>query len=163
MTRMTFDFNPLDLRSPKGEAVATALDLLRNPDTSPNTINVLAPSHAALQHLSSALDALPAVSHTVQIDSFVPEDQQPKLALIRDADDLLDPTLNTFLTKPPPSDQEVITSLRDASSALQSVGVTAGYHLFNAAPYILTLLILIITSSPRRIISGAPGELAIIR
>jgi ABC-type uncharacterized transport system permease subunit len=47
--------------------------------------------------------------------------------------------------------------------ALQSVGVTAGYHLFNAAPYILTLLILVITSSPRRIISGAPGELAIIR
>jgi general nucleoside transport system permease protein len=47
--------------------------------------------------------------------------------------------------------------------ALQSVGVTAGYHLFNAAPYILTLLILVITSSPRRIIAGAPGELAITR
>jgi ABC-type uncharacterized transport system permease subunit len=47
--------------------------------------------------------------------------------------------------------------------ALQSVGVTSGYHLFNAAPYILTLLILVITSSPRRIISGAPGELAVIR
>ena len=32
--------------------------------------------------------------------------------------------------------------------ALQSVGVTQGYHLFNAAPYILTLLIMIATCSP---------------
>jgi general nucleoside transport system permease protein len=47
--------------------------------------------------------------------------------------------------------------------ALQSVGVTAGYHLFNAAPYILTLLILVITSSPRRTLAGAPGELAVTR
>src|SRR6516164_8274181 len=31
--------------------------------------------------------------------------------------------------------------------ALQSVGVTSGYHLFNAAPYILTLAIMIITCS----------------
>ncbi|HEX4160582.1 MAG TPA: MMPL family transporter [Rhizomicrobium sp.] len=121
-TRMTFDFNPLDLRSPKGEAVATALDLLRNTDTSPNTINVLAPSHEAAQRLSLALGALPAVSHTLDINSFVPADQQPKLALIRDADNLLDPTLNPFLTKPPPSDREVITSLQDAAAALQSAG-----------------------------------------
>lgn len=124
-TRMTFDFNPLDLRSPKGEAVATALDLLRNPDTSPNTINVLAPSTAKAKGLSSALGALPAVSHTLDITSFVPEDQQPKLALLKDADNLLDPTLNPFLTKPPPSDQEVITSLESAAAALQSASANA--------------------------------------
>ena len=125
LTRMTFDFNPLDLRSPKGEAVATALDLLRNPDTSPNTINVLATSHADAQRLSSALGALPAVSHTLDIDSFVPEDQGPKLALIKDADGLLDPTLNPFLIKPPPSDREVITSLESASVALRSAAANA--------------------------------------
>jgi simple sugar transport system permease protein len=47
--------------------------------------------------------------------------------------------------------------------ALQSVGVTRAYHLFNALPYALTLFILILTSSPRRMLSGAPGELAITR
>ncbi|MFN5572965.1 MAG: ABC transporter permease, partial [Bradyrhizobium sp.] len=47
--------------------------------------------------------------------------------------------------------------------ALQSVGVTSGYHLFNAAPYILTLLIMIITCSPKRTLSGAPAELSITR
>lgn len=43
--------------------------------------------------------------------------------------------------------------------ALQSVGISQGYYLFNAAPYILTLLIMIITCSPKRTLSGAPGAL----
>jgi ABC-type uncharacterized transport system permease subunit len=47
--------------------------------------------------------------------------------------------------------------------ALQSVGVTEGYYLFNAAPYILTLLIMIITCTPKRSLVGAPGELSITR
>ena len=47
--------------------------------------------------------------------------------------------------------------------ALQSVGISQGYHLFNAAPYILTLLIMIITCSPRRSLAGAPAELTITK
>lgn len=47
--------------------------------------------------------------------------------------------------------------------ALQSVGVTQGYYLFYAAPYILTLLIMIATSSPGRSLAGAPGELSITK
>jgi simple sugar transport system permease protein len=47
--------------------------------------------------------------------------------------------------------------------ALQSVGVTSGYYLFNAAPYVVTLGIMIATCSPRRTLVGAPGELSINR
>lgn len=47
--------------------------------------------------------------------------------------------------------------------ALQSIGVSQGYYLFYAAPYVLTLIILVITSSPRRALEGAPRELAIIK
>jgi len=47
--------------------------------------------------------------------------------------------------------------------ALQSVGVTSGYYLFNAVPYALTLLIMIVTCSTRRTIAGAPGELSVTR
>ena len=47
--------------------------------------------------------------------------------------------------------------------ALQSVGITSGYYLFNAAPYVLTLAIMIATCSPRRTLAGAPGELSIVR
>ena len=44
--------------------------------------------------------------------------------------------------------------------ALQSVGVTSGYYLYNAAPYVLTLGIMIATSSPHRTLAGMPLELA---
>jgi len=43
--------------------------------------------------------------------------------------------------------------------ALQSVGLKEGYYLFNAAPYILTLVIMIFTCSPKRSLTGAPGAL----
>jgi ABC-type uncharacterized transport system permease subunit len=47
--------------------------------------------------------------------------------------------------------------------ALQSIGVSQGYHLFNAAPYILTLVIMILTCSPKRSLIGAPAELSITK
>ena len=43
--------------------------------------------------------------------------------------------------------------------ALQSVGISGGYYLFNAVPYALTLAILVATCSTRRAIKGAPMEL----
>lgn len=46
--------------------------------------------------------------------------------------------------------------------ALQSVGISQGYYFFNAAPYILTLA-LMIASSGSRSVRDAPGELAISR
>jgi general nucleoside transport system permease protein len=47
--------------------------------------------------------------------------------------------------------------------ALQAVGVTEGYYLFYAAPYVLTLAIMILTSSARGQLKGAPAELSITR
>jgi general nucleoside transport system permease protein len=47
--------------------------------------------------------------------------------------------------------------------ALQSVGVTGYYYLFNAVPYILTLAILVWTCSPRQALQGAPAELGVTR
>lgn len=46
--------------------------------------------------------------------------------------------------------------------ALQAVGIEQGRYLFNAAPYVLTLLIMIITCSPKKTLSGAPGALGTI-
>lgn len=47
--------------------------------------------------------------------------------------------------------------------ALQAIGYTSGYYLFNAAPYILTLGIMIFSSSSTRRFTGAPGELSVTR
>jgi ABC-type uncharacterized transport system permease subunit len=47
--------------------------------------------------------------------------------------------------------------------ALQSVGISEGYYLFFAAPYVLTLILLIMTSSPDRAMQGAPLELSVTK
>jgi ABC-type uncharacterized transport system permease subunit len=47
--------------------------------------------------------------------------------------------------------------------ALQSAGYTSGYYLFNAAPYVLTLLIMIATSSATGTLAGQPAELTASR
>jgi ABC-type uncharacterized transport system permease subunit len=47
--------------------------------------------------------------------------------------------------------------------ALQSVGFGWGYQLFNIVPYVLTLLILVITCRPGSAVSGSPGELSSTR
>jgi simple sugar transport system permease protein len=44
--------------------------------------------------------------------------------------------------------------------ALQSVGIGWGYHLFNTLPYVLTLVILVLTCRTGAVIAGSPGELA---
>ena len=47
--------------------------------------------------------------------------------------------------------------------ALQSVGVTQGYYFFNAAPYILTLFIMIASAGSKRAARDVPGELSITK
>ena len=47
--------------------------------------------------------------------------------------------------------------------ALQSIGISQGYYLFGALPYVLTLVILVITCRPGRVAQGSPGELSLNR
>jgi hopanoid biosynthesis associated RND transporter like protein HpnN len=135
-----FDFNPLDLRDPHVESVATALDLMKNPDTSPNTLDILTPSHDAAVKLAARLAKLPEVSRAMTIDSFVPDDQTQKLALINDANTLLDPTINPFMTKPPPSDAEVVESFKTVAEALRKAAGNATSKAANHARMLASAL-----------------------
>ncbi|MEI4487477.1 ABC transporter permease [Frigidibacter sp. MR17.14] len=47
--------------------------------------------------------------------------------------------------------------------ALQSVGITGGYYLSYAAPYVLTLIVLVISSSKTAALTGAPRELSLTK
>jgi simple sugar transport system permease protein len=47
--------------------------------------------------------------------------------------------------------------------ALQSVGITSGYYLFNAAPYLLTLVIMVLSSSATKQSADLPMELTVAR
>jgi hopanoid biosynthesis associated RND transporter like protein HpnN len=119
-----FDFNPLHLQNPHGEAMATVYDLMKDPQETPNTIDVLAPSLTAAQTLAARLEKLPQVSQVLDLDTFIPSDQTQKLAAISDAQLLLGPTLEPFVTQPPPSDAETVVSLRQTALDLYAASKT---------------------------------------
>jgi simple sugar transport system permease protein len=43
--------------------------------------------------------------------------------------------------------------------SLQAVGISNGYYLYNASPYILTLVVMVLTCTTKRTLVGAPGAL----
>jgi hopanoid biosynthesis associated RND transporter like protein HpnN len=110
---LQFDFNPMNLRSPKAESIATYLDLRRDPATGASAIDVLAPSLAVAKEMSERLTKVPEVSKVMTLDTFVPDDQQAKLAYIQKAAAVLGPTLAEPV-KPPPTDAENIAQLNRA-------------------------------------------------
>ena len=116
---LRFDFNPLHLRSPTVESMAAFAELEADPDRTPNTIQVLAPSLAEADALAQRLDALPEVSRTVTLSAFVPARQEEKLETVRDAGALLGPALEGVEPAPPPSDAELIRALSATANALR--------------------------------------------
>src|SRR5262249_9209529 len=94
LTGLRFDFNPLDLRSRDSESVATLLDLMADPDTRPNTLDILEGNVMRASALAERLRRLPEVGHVVTLQSFVPKDQEEKLAIIDDASFFLRNTLD---------------------------------------------------------------------
>ena len=117
---LRFDANPLDLKNPRAESMSTLNDLMKDPDRSPNTIDLLTSSLAEADALAAKLEKLPEVAHAVTLNSFMPTDQAPKLALVQDASLLLDSTVNPFDIMPPPSDAENVASLRQTAAALRT-------------------------------------------
>ncbi len=127
---LSFNADPLDLRSQRTESVASLLDLMKDPDTSPNTIDILVPSLASADEMSSAVSKLPEVDKALTLQSFIPDRQPEKLALISDAALLMDTTLNPFDTKPAPTLAETKASIAAAKDQLRKV---AGNEVTQAA------------------------------
>ena len=123
---LQFDFNPINLRSPKVESIATYLDLRRDPAAGANAIDVLRPSLAAARQAAERLRALPEVERVITLDSFIPDDQPKKLELIAQTAKTLEPALRTAV-KPAPTDEENITALnRGVESLTRAVGTQTG-------------------------------------
>ncbi len=125
LTRLHFDFNPLNLRSDKVESVATLREMMRGQDSSFNSISTLAPSIEAARPLAAKLAALPEVQRVVDLESFIPGDQDAKLAIIRQADQLKQMLARP--QQPAPSDQETVQSLQNVAALItQSTGHQTG-------------------------------------
>ena len=115
---LRFDFNPLDLRSKQVESVSTLLDLMRDPDTSPNTIDVLQPDLASASALAEKLSGLKEVAKVRTLESFVPKDQDEKLALIDDASFFFENTLTPVQVDPAPTPAQTLEAINKTAADL---------------------------------------------
>ena len=119
-----FDFNPLNLKDPSTESVATFLDLAKDPQTTPYTLDILAPNLAEADKLTTRLDKLAVVDKTVTLASYVPENQQDKLDIIADMGIFLQPLLIESTPRPTPSTQEEILALDQFRTQLSAPGTS---------------------------------------
>lgn len=120
-----FDSNPLDLRSPKVESVSTLFDLMKNPQTSPNTIDVPAFSLVEADALAARISQGSLVALALTLSSYIPDQQKEKLALIADANSLLDSTINPFEVMAPPSNAQDIAAMTATAAQLRAAAGTA--------------------------------------
>ncbi len=125
LRHLYFDFNPLNLRSSKVESVATVLDLMKDPNTGTNTIDVLAPSLADAPPLMARLQQLPEVARVTSLLSFIPEDQEEKLAIIAPLAKSLTPLLDPAREKEPPTDAEDVEAMERAAAAFTATAAGA--------------------------------------
>ncbi len=114
---LRFDFNPIDLRNPHAESIATYLDVSRDPAAGTNAVDLLAPSLAAARTDAMRLAKLPEVGRAMTLDSFVPANQPRKIALIEAAAKRLLPALDGPKA-PAPTDAENVAALQSAQQAL---------------------------------------------
>jgi uncharacterized protein len=120
---LRFDFNPINLRSPKVESIATFLDLRKDPNTGANAINVMTNSDEDARKIQARLEKVPEVLRVMSLESFVPEDQPAKLKLIAQGAKVLNPALNPDSIDDPPSDAENVEALKGSAENLRK---TAG-------------------------------------
>jgi uncharacterized protein len=121
---LQFDFNPMNLRSPNVESIATYLDLRRDPNTGANSIQVLTPSLAAAEETERRLKAVPEVDHVMTLADMIPADQPVKLAMIGKAAAALDQTLRAP-PRTPPTDKDNIAALKRAIDNLNQAAAEA--------------------------------------
>lgn len=127
LRHLQFDFNPIDLQSPDSPSVVTYRELQSDPQTTVNDAEVLAPSLEQADATAKRLAALPEVSRTLTLTSFIPADQDQKIAALRNASQRFGRALNPPRIQPAPSDQEVVAAIqRTAEDLSRAAGNETG-------------------------------------
>jgi hopanoid biosynthesis associated RND transporter like protein HpnN len=114
---LTFDFNPVNLRSPAVESVGTFLDLRSDPNLGANAVNVIAPNVDDAKKVAERLRQIPEVSRVMTVHDFVPENQERKLAMIGGLSRQLGPVLEGE-DGARPTDAQNVTALKGMADEL---------------------------------------------
>jgi len=118
-----FDDDPLNLRDPEAESVATLIDLIDDPRVQPYSAEVLTSDLAAAEALAARLEPLPEVAEARTLADYVPRDQDAKLQIIEEMGFFLAPLFYGFEVSVPPDGEAERRALRALRADLE---VTTG-------------------------------------
>jgi len=123
---LQFDFNPMNLRSPKVESVATYLELRSDPKAGANAIDVLARTMDDARQTADRLRKVNEVDTVMTLDNLIPPDQDKKLPYIQALGKALERALSAT-PRPAASDEDNVAALNRGADALRkAVGEDAG-------------------------------------
>ena len=115
-----FDRNPLSLRDPDSESVATFRDLLATSTTPPWSVNALTSEASKTASIAQSWSQADAIGRVVRLESFVPRNQDEKLDLLFDLSlELGDLTIRPDAPAAPLNEE--LESLRALQRALSSM------------------------------------------
>lgn len=123
LRHLHFDADPLHLKDPHAESMATLTALRGSSAIGMDDVNYLAPSLEAAQSTAKRLEQLPQVERTLTLASFIPDQQDIKLERIHTvADDLL-PVLNQPSASAA-SDMARVAALTNAARQLRNAALS---------------------------------------
>jgi len=115
-----FDRNPLNLKDPSTESVATAIELLKNPRLRVSTVSILVDTVDQIGPLAEKLKTLPSVGSVRSIYDYVPKDQAAKLDVLEEIALQMTPILSPVTRAPAPDTEQrtaAVAALRDKVKA----------------------------------------------
>jgi hypothetical protein len=163
---LSFDFNPLDLQNQHTEAMRVLNELKSDPTDTPYTIEILTRSIAAAAALAQRLDQVPDVGQTVTAASFVPDDQDQKLAAIADAATLVAPTLSPPETEKTPSASEIRDAIAQCAKDMDAAGakgIANAAHLAALLRQAASNIGAVLPAIEGNLLSGLPARLDDLR
>lgn len=170
-TKARFDFDPLNLKDPKTESVATLFDIMSDQRTNPYSIEILAAGLDAADVLAARLDALPEVKSAVTVSSYVPSDQDEKLEVIAGTALFLAPSLAVAKTDAPAGPPERAAALDDLRAHLtryagldgQDAGTASAERLLAALSALAEGGDGPLSELEHRLLSGLPSQLRLLK
>jgi hypothetical protein len=92
---------------------------MQDPLSTPYEAELLAPNPESAADLAGKLRKLPEVYAVITAQTLVPQDQQAKLAILSDLNDLMALSLDPVTVAPPPSNDEVRAAFRHCADRLR--------------------------------------------
>lgn len=119
---LKFDANPLNTKDPNTESMRTLHSLISDPQTNPFYADIMVPSLADARVMTEKLNKLPQVEQVLSGATFVPEQQDQKLAMLAQAQAILAPTMLAIANPP----QQAVTAAEIRASMAQTITAIDG-------------------------------------